>query len=309
MAETQKNTAKACGQNCDFLLEHRLQECNSELAQRYTCCMAVFERMLDNFRIVFPTFTDHSLLHTMTVTDISNQLLRENILKLNAGEIYIYLMACALHDAGMGISDKDFDGFVDASGLRGYWNENPGMSKPDFIRRFHNDFSAQFVKKYWEFLEIPGERYAEAIAEVGRGHRKTDLMDEKLYPVSFDLGNGTKANLALLAALIRLCDELDIAADRNSKLLYDTDAMEGMSEKDVFEFSRHDAIHTVKFAGDSIVIIADTDQPVIAEGIVDAAGTIRDTLAYCLSVIQARSDLKIDYQKVKLILNNGEVKI
>ena len=190
--------------NYDFLLEHRLKELNSEFAYRHTCCMSLFEQMLKKFLAVFPTFTDHTLLHTLSVTNISNQLLRENVRKLNASEIYIYLMACALHDIGMGVSDKDIDSFIDASGLRGYVNDHPEISKPNLIRKFHNDFSSQFVKKYWELLEIPGERYANAIAEVGRGHRKTDLMDENLYPTDYDLGNGQCANLALLAALIRL---------------------------------------------------------------------------------------------------------
>ena len=164
--------------NYDFLLEHRLKELNSEFAYRHTCCMSLFEQMLKKFLAVFPTFTDHTLLHTLSVTNISNQLLRENVRKLNASEIYIYLMACALHDIGMGVSDKDIDAFIDASGLRGYVNDHPEISKPNLIRKFHNDFSSQFVKKYWELLEIPSEQYANAIAEVGRGHRKTDLMDE-----------------------------------------------------------------------------------------------------------------------------------
>ena len=85
--------------------------------------MVAIDRILDQFLIVFPTFTDHSLLHTINVTNISNQLLRENILKMNASEIYIYLMACALHDIGMGVSDKDIGSFIDESGLRGYVNE------------------------------------------------------------------------------------------------------------------------------------------------------------------------------------------
>ena len=309
MEENTKNITQMYSQNYDFFLECRLMELNKELADRHVCCMTVFERMLDNFLIVFPTFTDHSLLHTMNIINISNQLLRENILKLNASEIYIYLMACALHDVGMGVSDKDIDEFVDASGLRGYVDAHPEISKSNFIRKFHNDFSAQFVKKYWELLEIPNERYAQAIAEVGHGHRKTDLMDEELYPVSFTLGDGTQANLALLAALIRLCDELDVASDRNPKMLYDTDTMEGMSEKDVFEFSKHNAIHTVEFTENSIVIIADTNQAEIAEGISEAARTIGETLEYCLSVIDKCSDFKIDFEKVKLILNNSEAKI
>lgn len=295
--------------NYDFLLEHRLKELNSEFAYRHTCCMSLFEQMLKKFLAVFPTFTDHTLLHTLSVTNISNQLLRENVRKLNASEIYIYLMACALHDIGMGALDKDIDSFIDASGLRGYVNDHPEISKPNLIRKFHNDFSSQFVKKYWELLEIPGERYANAIAEVGRGHRKTDLMDENLYPTDYDLGNGQCANLALLAALIRLCDELDIASDRNPDLLYDTETMEGMSEKDVFEFSKHDAIHTVNFSEDSIVVIADTDKADIADGVMEAIRTVMETLEYCLSVIQERSDFYIDCKRIKLILNNKEVEV
>ena len=295
--------------NYDFLLEHRLKELNSELAYRRTCCMSLFEQMLKKFLAVFPTFTDHTLLHTLSVANISNQLLRENVRKLNASEIYIYLMACALHDIGMGVSDKDLDPFIDASGLRGYVNDHPEISKPTLVRKFHNDFSSQFVKKYWEILEIPSEQYANAIAEVGRGHRKTDLMEEALYPTDYDLGDGQYANLALLAALIRLCDELDIASDRNPDLLYDTETMEGMSEKDVFEFSKHDAIHTVNFSEDSIVVIADTDKADIADGVMEAIRTVKETLEYCLSVIQKRSDFSIDCKRIKLILNNKEVEV
>ena len=295
--------------NYDFLLEHRLKELNSELAYRHTCCMSLFEQMLKKFLAVFPTFTDHTLLHTLSVVNISNQLLRENVRKLNASEIYIYLMACALHDIGMGVSDKDIDSFIDASGLRGYVNDHPEISKSNLIRKFHNDFSSQFVKKYWELFEVPSEQYANAIAEVGRGHRKTDLMDEALYPTDYDLGDGQYANLALLAALIRLCDELDIASDRNPDLLYDTETMEGMSEKDVFEFFKHYAIHTVSFDEDSITVIADTDKTDIADGVVEAVRTVKETLEYCLSVIQKRSDLCVDCKRIKLILNNKEVEV
>ena len=293
----------------DFLLELRLKGLNSELAYRHSCCMSLFEQMLKMFLAVIPQFTDHTLLHTLNVNNISNQMLRENVMRLNASEIYIYLMACALHDVGMGVSDKDIPPFVDAMGLREYVDSHPEVSKPDLIRKYHNDFSAQFVKKYWQLLEIPGERYRDAIAEVGRGHRKTDLFDEELYPTCYDLGDGSTANLALLAALIRLCDELDIASDRNPDLLYDTDNMEGRGEKDRFEFSKHKAIHTVEFADDSIVVFADTEDEELALGIVDAMKTVKNTLTYCLSVIEKRSDFKIDCQKIKLILNKKETEV
>ena len=73
--------------NYDFLVEHRLKELNSDLTFRYTSCMSLFDQMLNKFLPVFPTFTDHSLMHTLNVINISNQILRENTMKFNASEI------------------------------------------------------------------------------------------------------------------------------------------------------------------------------------------------------------------------------
>ncbi|MBQ8389506.1 MAG: hypothetical protein IJX52_00815 [Oscillibacter sp.] len=43
------------------------------------------------------------------MTTITDQLLREDVEQLSAGESYIYLMALALHDIGMGCStDSNF---------------------------------------------------------------------------------------------------------------------------------------------------------------------------------------------------------
>ena len=293
--------------NYDFLLERNLKQHNRDLAYRYTCCTALFEQVLKKFLANFPTFPDHSLLHTLSVTNITNQLLRQEVEKLNAGEIYTYLMAAALHDIGMGVSDKDLPAFIDAAGLRDYVAAHPEVSKPTLIRKFHNDFSAAFVRKYWELLEIPPERYVYAIAEDGRGHRKTDLLDEALYPTDYDLGDGNKANLAVLAAVIRLADELDVASDRNPDLLYNTAGMEGMTEKDVMEFSKHDAIHTVEFLEDTIRICADTDEAAIRAGVIEGVQTVRSTMDYCLSVMEQRGTLRLGCQKIQLVLNGETV--
>lgn len=295
--------------NYDFLLETRLNQLNCELAHRHNGCMSLFEQMLKKFLATFPTFTDHTLLHTLNVTNITNQLLREDVKKLDASEIYIYLMATALHDIGMGVSDKDIASFIDIAGIRDYVNSHPELSRPTLIRKFHNEFSSAFVKKYWEILEIPNERYRDAIAEVGRGHRKTDLMDETLYPTDYDLGNGSRANLAVLAAVIRIADELDIASDRNPDLLYDTESMEGMSEKDVFEFSKHEAIHRIEFLDDCILISADTAGREIEDGVIACVRTVKETMNYCASVMEKRGELRIACRRIKLMLNNKEVEV
>lgn len=295
--------------NYDFLLETRLNQLNRELAHRHIGCMSLFEQMLQKFLAAFPTFTDHTLLHTLNVTNITNQLLREDVKKLGASEVYIYLMATALHDIGMGVSDKDIASFIDSAGLGEYVNSHPELSRPTLIRKFHNEFSAAFVKKYWEILEIPNERYRDAIAEVGRGHRKTDLMDEVLYPTDYDLGDGNKANLAVLAAVIRIADELDIASDRNPDLLYDTGSMEGMSEKDVFEFSKHEAIHRIEFLDDCILISADTAGREIEDGVIACVRTVKETMNYCASVMEKRGDMRIACRRIKLMLNKREVEV
>ena len=293
----------------DFFLERRLKELNSDLAYRYTCCMSLFELTLNRFLTTFPTFTDHTLLHTLSVTNLTNQLLREDIGKLSAGEIYIYLMAAALHDIGMGVSARDLEGFIDAAGIRTYVSAHPELSVPMLIRKFHHIFSAVFVRKHWQLLEIPNEHYANAIAEVGRGHRKTDLMDETCYPTDYDLGDGSKANLAALAAVIRIADELDIASDRNPDLLYQTESMAGMSEKDVFEFSRHDAIRPVVFAKPAIIVYAETDSAEIARGVMDCVQVVKETLSYCISVLKKRSTLQIQCSQIELVLNGNAVMV
>ena len=38
--------------------------------------------------------------------------MEDQILLLNGDELYVLLMACMLHDAGMGVSDGEFDEFM-----------------------------------------------------------------------------------------------------------------------------------------------------------------------------------------------------
>ena len=127
-------------QSYDFLLETRLKKLNSELAYRHNCCMGLFEMMLKKFLATFPTFTDHTLLHTLSVTNITNQLLREDVEKLSASEIYIYLMSSALHDIGMGVSDRDIEPFIKTAGKHSTRNiiaQYLQVTAADFLRQRH----------------------------------------------------------------------------------------------------------------------------------------------------------------------------
>ena len=69
----------------------------------------------------------------------------------------------------------------------------------------------------------------------------------------------------ILAALLCLADELDIAAGRNVSFLYDVDRMP--SPRDRREFRKHMAIHQVELEPEQVVIRAWTEDPEIWAGV------------------------------------------
>ena len=79
----------------DFLLENRLRKLNPELHQRFADTVVSIRKTLFRFRKLFPEYTDHSGLHSMTVIDFCNRLIGpEQAERLNADSIYTLLMSC-----------------------------------------------------------------------------------------------------------------------------------------------------------------------------------------------------------------------
>ncbi len=71
------------------------------------------QRTLVRYKGLFPEFTDHSSLHSMSIINFANALIGDQIELLNADELYILLMACYLHDAGMGINREEYREFIE----------------------------------------------------------------------------------------------------------------------------------------------------------------------------------------------------
>ena len=59
----------------DFLLEKRLMKEAPDLHRRVADSAVVLQQMLLSFLTWFPDFTDHSILHSLSVIDFCNQLL------------------------------------------------------------------------------------------------------------------------------------------------------------------------------------------------------------------------------------------
>ena len=232
----------------------------------------------------------------MNVIRYCNQLIGDQIIRLNGDEIYILLMSCCLHDSGMGITKKDLEAFSARINFGDYFRTHVGGSIPDMVRAFHHEFSGQFIRKYAELLEIPSAEHEWAIVQVSRGHRKTDLMDETEYPTDFRMPNGNKVCLPYLAALIRLADEIDVAADRNPTLLYDITTV--TDKHQIIENKMVRAVRRLLVTDLDFTLVVYTEEDEIRAQILKLADKIQSTLDYCRTVVKNRTPYTISQEKV-----------
>ena len=282
--------------NSDFLLERRLKELNPHLHQLFSDTVFALQQILSNYQLIFPDFTDHTELHTLNVIDFCNGLIGEQINKLNADEIYVLLLGCYFHDTGMGISHHDFDEFSKNIDFGNYFDTHERDNYPEIVRNFHHEYSGQFLKKYARFFEFPSEQHLFAVIQISRGHRKTDLYDQKEYPIDLKVPSGNTICLPYLAALVRLADEIDVTASRNSKAIYDLSKI--VEEIDLIEFMKHEAVKDLEVEEKEFVMTVSTDNDVIYAGLNVLANKMKKTLDYCRDVVNARTPFKITQENV-----------
>ena len=272
----------SCG---DFGIEIRLKELDPDLHKRFTDTVSVTQELLFRYKQYFPEYNDHSGIHSLAVIDFCNQIIgTEQILRMNKDEIFVLLMSCYLHDVGMGISTKEYDEFREKIDFGDYFEIRPDAPLDRIIRDFHHEFSALFIKKYADFLELPSPEHTFAVMQVVRGHRKTDLFDTKEFPAGFALPNGSTVCLPYLAALIRLADEVDIDALRSTILLFDVDHFK--DEEEIFYYYRTRACEKLEVTGDAFIMHVRTDDPAIADGLEKLRDKIQDTLDLCKAAVE-----------------------
>jgi len=280
----------------DFLLERRLKEIDPGLHQRFSDTVFALQQILSNYKLIFPDFTDHTELHSLNIIEFCNNLIGEQIDKLNADEMYVLLLGCYFHDTGMGISHADFDEFSKQINFGNYFDTHSRDNYPEIVRNFHQEFSGLFLRKYAKFFEFPSEEHLFAIIQISRGHRKTDLNDEKEYPLNLKVPSGNTICLPYLAALVRLADEIDVTASRNSKAIYDLNKI--VKEIDLIEFMKHEAVHSLDITDKAFIMGIKSDDPKIIEGLNILAGKMKKTLDYCRNVVNNRTSFTITQEDV-----------
>ena len=295
-----KETDLVTEQRTDFLLERRLRKLDPDLHRRFRDTAFISQRILSKFRQLFPEYTDHSELHSLTVIDSCNRLVgTEQVDMLSKSDIYVLLMAGYLHDVGMGIGEKDYEEFKDRLGAEQYFKEHPNDSRADFVRTYHNEFSGLFIEKYAPLFDMPSDEFVFAIKQVSRGHRKTDLYDENEYPADYRMPDGTTVCLPYLAALIRLTDEIDVAASRNPLILYDIDLL--TNEVSIQENRKLMAVEHLEMTKSSFILHTHEKDPEILDALDRAVIKMQETLDLCRDVTEKRTPFRITQKKVVLI--------
>ena len=280
----------------DFLLERRLKSIDSSLHQRFSDTVFALQQILSNYKLIFPDFTDHTELHTLNIIEFCNNLIGEQINKLNADEIYVLLLGCYFHDTGMGISHSDFDEFSKQINFGNYFDTHSRDNYPEIVRNFHQEYSGLFLRKYAKLFEFPSEEHLFAIIQISRGHRKTDLNDEKEYPINLKVPGGNTICLPYLSALVRLADEIDVTASRNSKAIYDLNKI--VKEIDLIEFMKHEAVRGLEITDKAFIMDIKSNNQKIIDGLNILAGKMKKTLDYCRSAVNNRTSFKITQEDV-----------
>ena len=151
-------------------------------------------------------YTEHGIKHSENIIKIMDRLIDNNV-SLNDYEAFILLSATYLHDIGMQQSNPKelISGQVQRT-----------LDEMDIIRKNHNDLSYDMIfdsvndKKICPSLSLENFRdYVDCIACLVKYHRKYDLRE-----LTDDSFKGEKIRIPLLAALLRLGDELDADCDR-----------------------------------------------------------------------------------------------
>lgn len=288
----------------DFALERRLQELSKDLHERFNSVVFSSPYILTKYKTLFPTFTDHSIIHSLNVIEFCNKIIGDQIDKMNVDEIYAILLGSYLHDTGMGVSKEDYEEFTPQIDFGTYFENHSKDDVPAIVRSFHHEYSGLFIKKYAKFFDFPSDEYMHAVIQIARGHRKVDLEDKKEYPIEYPLPNGNTICLPYLAALVRLADEIDVTAARNC--LIDFDLTELTDEIDIIEFAKHEAVKDLVTTDKEFIVKVETDDEHLIKELEKLVEKMQKTLNICRHAVNGVTKFTINQEKVILDIKKAE---
>lgn len=267
--------------------EIRLQKIAPSLYSKFEETKSEVNLLLGKYSSNFPSYTDHSINHTLEVFQIASEILtNDEVENLNSDEIYILSMACILHDIGMCIPEEKINQITESDDLISYKESHPNLTKEEFIRDIHHQLSRKFILQEWELLSIPSIKYAKAIGIVAEGHRKVDLGNFDVFEPQYFAKSGKEfVSLPYLAAILRIADELDVTNSRTPRIL--TKYYMPNNEISVREWAKHIATSQRNYLTNRVIFeVACSDQNIYA-ALQEQFEKIQNVINYCQKIIRA----------------------
>lgn len=288
-------------ESSEFLSEGWLRKLDSNLHSCFKNSIFAIDRLLANYKMVFPFYTDHTLEHSEQVIRYVNYFLGvQNANKLNADEFYVLLMGALLHDIGMGISKRDYEELgPNIEGLKEYLEKNPDSLIEETTREFHQEFSAEFIRKYKDLFEIPSEQHLYCIGQIAKGHRRHDLCNKEEFDPGYKLDNGNIVRLPYLAGLVKIADEMDIASERNLLINYDDYTQGGRKEK-IMCYKAHEAVYKIEFNED-IKVFYNSDEEIILNEIKSISNKVLVTFKQYKEAVSLYTEFSCPFKDILFI--------
>ncbi len=276
----------------DYLIEQRLKNLNPKLHGLYKNSVFAMDRLLINYKNIFPFFTNHTFEHSAQVVNYCNLLAQDyNVDLLNEDELYVLIMGACLHDVGMGISKSDFLEFSEKlESVIDFTKKHQDANYQEITRLFHQEFGALFLEKYKDLFEISSPIHLLAISQIIRGHRKQDLLSEEYKTIYTD--NGNPIRLSYLTALVKMADELDITSDRNLLFDYKHNKKE-WSPYQTLCYKCHEALKRFVIEDNALVLYFFTDEEIVFHEIMDMQDKVNETFREYKKVIENQNEFKI----------------
>ena len=164
----------------------------------------------------FPEYTSHDISHSERIIEFFDFIIPESLIeKLNIYEIFFLVTSAYLHDIGM----VNFPEFWDSNKIY-----NPHITEiekvKDAIRENHHLRSEEFIVNNFKDLAIEDGHQAKIVGRICRGHRKENLHNNESYNPN-KIYQRYPINVPLLAAILRICDDLDLTFERTPQIIYD----------------------------------------------------------------------------------------
>ncbi|MDO5329216.1 MAG: hypothetical protein Q4E88_03870 [Coriobacteriia bacterium] len=245
--------------------------------------------LLKKYMINYSEFNDHSYTHTERVIANSDNLVAQNLRRLNVDEIFIYLIACYFHDTGMGINDEFYDKYAEEV-LADLDTKN--MSKKEIIRKYHNEFSAKILEMLQPKINNLPKEISDAARILCKGHRNYDLFDTNKFPKEIMLSNGSVVHIAYLTGLLRFADHMDLTRTRTKNIYYvdDDKFLEGY-------VNASNKINSVKYLDDKIVVNI-SEYPKMDYGFNHFIDEIYDEFIDFKNIVKTRTDFIVFHENI-----------